>query len=84
MVFNRIQELVKHPAEIVNKAHLYDRMMESGEPASARQVLPILVKYSRTIKDLLAKIQKVVRQAEHPGGYSIRVRLGHQPEPSTR
>ena len=69
VVFSRIRELVGHPAEIVNKAHLYDRMMESGEPASARQVLPILVKYSRTMKDLLAEIQKVVP----PGGTPRRV-----------
>ena len=66
MVFNRIRELVGHPAEIVNKAHLYHRMMESGEPASARQALPILVKYSRTMKDLLAEIQKVVPPSRTP------------------
>lgn len=69
MVFIRIRELVGHLAKIVNKAHLYDRMMESGEPASARQVLPILVKYSQTMKDLLAEIQKVVP----PGGTLRRV-----------
>src|ERR1700738_1401211 len=69
VLFSRIRELVGHPAEIVNKAHLYDRMMESGKPASARQVLPILVKYSRMMKDLLAEIQKVVP----PGGTPRRV-----------
>ena len=56
MVFSRIREMVGHPAEIVNKAHLYNRMMASGEPTSAKQTLPILVKYTRTMKDLLAKI----------------------------
>ena len=56
--------MVGNSAEIVNKAHLYDRMMASGEPALAKQTLPILVKYSRTMKDLLAEIQKVVP----PGG----------------
>ena len=66
VVFSRIRELVGHPAEIVNKAHLYDRMMESGEPASARQVLPILMKYSWTMKDLLAEIQKVVPPSGTP------------------
>jgi hypothetical protein len=30
VVFNRIRELVRNPAEIINKAHLYDRMMASG------------------------------------------------------
>ena len=44
LVFSRIRELVGHPGEIVNKAHLYDRMMESGEPTSARQTLSILMK----------------------------------------
>ena len=66
VLFSRIRELVGHPAEIVNKAHLYDRMMESAEPASARQILPILVKYSRTMKDLLADIQKVVPPSGTP------------------
>ena len=69
VVFSRIREMVGNPAEIVNKVQLYDRMMASGEPASAKQVLPILVKYSRTMKDLLAKIQKVVP----PGGTPRRV-----------
>ena len=69
MVFSRIREMVGHPAEIVNKAHLYNRMMASGEPTSAKQTLPILVKYTRTMKDLLAKIQKVVP----PGGTPRRV-----------
>ena len=48
-----IRELVGQPAEVVNKVHLYDRMMEYGDPSSARQTLPILVKYSQMI---LAKI----------------------------
>jgi hypothetical protein len=69
VVFNRIQELVENPAEIVKKAHLYDRMMASGEPASAKQALPILVKYTRTMMDLLVEIQKVVP----PGGTPRRV-----------
>ena len=69
VVFSRIWEMVGHPAEIVNKAHMYDRMMASGEPASAKQALPILVKYTRTMKDLLTKIQKVVP----PGGTPRRV-----------
>ena len=66
VVFSRIRELVGHPGEVVNKAYLYDRMMESGEPASARQTLPILVKYSRMMKDLLEKIQKVVPPSGAP------------------
>ena len=66
MVFSRIRELVGHSAEIVNKVHLYDRMMESGELASVRQVLPILVKYLRTVKDLLAEFQKVVPPSRTP------------------
>ena len=66
MVFSRIRELVGHPGEVVNKAYLYDRMMESGDPASARKTLPILVKYSRMMKDVLAEIQKVVLPSGTP------------------
>jgi hypothetical protein len=66
VVFNRIRELVGNSAEIINKAHLYDRMMASGEPASAKQALPILVKYTQTMKDLLAEIQKVVPPGRTP------------------
>ena len=45
VVFSWIRELVGHPGEVVNKAHLYDRMMDSADPSSARQTLPIIVKY---------------------------------------
>ena len=51
---------------MINKAHLYDRLMATGDPASARQTLPILVNYSRTMKDLLAEIQKVVPPGHTP------------------
>ena len=60
MAFRRIRELVGNPVEAVTKAHLYDKLLATGDPASARQTIPILVKYSRTMKDLLAEIQKVV------------------------
>ena len=66
MVLSRIRELVGHPGEVVNKAYLYDRMMESGDPSSARQTLPILVKYSRMMKNLMAEIQKVVPPSGTP------------------
>ena len=66
LVFSRIRKLVGPPREIVNKAHLYDRMMESGELASARKTLPILVKYSRMMKDLLVEFQKVVPPSGTP------------------
>ena len=66
VVFSRIRELVGHPGEVINKAHLYDRMMESADPTSARQTLPILVKYSRMMKDLLAEIQKIVPPSGTP------------------
>ena len=66
MVFNRIRELVGHPGEVVNKAHLYDQMVESTDPSSAWQTLPILVKYSQTMKDLLKEIQKVVPPEQYP------------------
>ena len=59
VVFSWIWQLVEHSGEFVNKAHHYDRMMESSYPSSARQTLPILAKYSR-MKRLLAEIHKVV------------------------
>jgi hypothetical protein len=31
MVFTRIRELIGHPGEIVNKARLYDQLVESGD-----------------------------------------------------
>ena len=63
VVLSRVRELVGHPGEIVNKAHLYDQLMESADPSSIRQTLPIMVKYSRTMKDLLKEIQNLL-----PGG----------------
>jgi hypothetical protein len=60
VVLNRIRELVGHPREVVNKAYLYDQLMESTDPASARQTLQMLVKYSRTMKDLFKEIQKIM------------------------
>jgi hypothetical protein len=46
--------------EVVNKAYLYDQLMESTNPAFARQSLQILVKYSRIVKDLFNEIQKIL------------------------
>jgi hypothetical protein len=69
VVFTRIRELIGHPGEIVNKARLYDQLVESGEPVSAWQTIPILVKYSRMMNNLFAEIQKVVP----PGGTPRRV-----------
>ena len=66
MDFRRIRELVGNPAEAVTKAHLYNKLLATGDPASARQTIPILVKYSRTMKDLLAEIQKVVPPGHTP------------------
>ena len=66
VVFNRIRELVGHPGEIVNKARLYDQLVGSGEPVSARQTIPILVKYSRMMNNMFADIQKVVLPSGTP------------------
>jgi hypothetical protein len=60
VVLGKVRELVGQPGEVVNKAHLYDQLLESADPASARQTLQILVKYSRTMKDLLKEIQKIM------------------------
>jgi hypothetical protein len=59
-VLSKVRELVGQPGEVVNKAHLYDQLLESVDPASAWQTLQILVKYSRTMKDLLAEIRKIL------------------------
>jgi hypothetical protein len=69
VVFNQIRELVGHPGEVVNKARLYDQLVESGDPTSARQTIPLLVKYSQMMNNLFAEIQKVVP----PGGTPRRV-----------
>ena len=66
MVFSRIRELVGHPGEIVNKERLYDQLVESGEPASTRQTIPIFVKYSRMMNNLFAEIHKVVPPSGTP------------------
>jgi hypothetical protein len=60
VVLSKVRELVDQPGEVVNKAYLYDQLLESADPASARQTFQILVKYSRTMKDLLAEIQKIM------------------------
>jgi hypothetical protein len=66
VVLSRSRELVGHPGKIVNKARLYDQLVESGEPVSARQIIPILVKYSRMMNNLFAEIQKVVPPSGTP------------------
>jgi hypothetical protein len=79
VVFSRIRELVGHPGEIVNKARLYDQLVESEEPVSARQTIPILMKYSRMMNNLFAEIQKVVP----PIGIPRRVLYQGPPESPT-
>jgi hypothetical protein len=66
LVFNQIRELVGHLGEVVNKARLYDQLVESGDPASAQQTIPILMKYSRRMNDLFVEIQKVIPPGETP------------------
>jgi hypothetical protein len=60
VVPSRVRELVGHPGEVVNKAYLYDQLVESADPVSARQTLQILVKYSRTMRNLFKEIQKIM------------------------
>jgi hypothetical protein len=60
VVLNQVRELVGHPGEVVNNAYLYDQLVESMDPTFARQTLQILVNYSRTMKDLFNKIQKIL------------------------
>ena len=66
VIFGRIRELVGHPGEIANKARLYDQLVESGDPVSARQTIPILVKYSRMMNNLFADIQKILPPSGTP------------------
>ena len=60
VVFRGIRELVGQPAEMANKARLYDQLVESGDPTSARQTIPILVKYSRMMHNLFEDIQRLI------------------------
>ena len=60
MAFSQIRELVGHPEEVVNKAHLYDQLIVSADPSSARQTLQIIVKYSRT------KIERRISRRSSP------------------
>ena len=65
VVLNWVRDLVGNPSEVVNKsAH---KFMEAEEPSSARQTLQILVKYSRTMKELLTKIHKLLSPHGPPG-----------------
>ena len=69
VVFKRILELIGQPAEAINKAQLYDQLMQSGDPVQARKPIPILVKYSRLMRDLFEDIRKLIP----PGGTPRRV-----------
>ena len=64
VVLNRVRDLVGHPGEIVNKAHIYDKLMETADPSSVWQTLQILVKYSLSMKDQLKEIQKLLPPRE--------------------
>ena len=66
VVFGRFRELIGHPGKIINKAQLYDQLVESGELVSAKQIIPFLVKYSRMMNNLFAEIQKVVPPGKIP------------------
>jgi hypothetical protein len=60
VVLSKVRKLVGHPGEVVNKAYLYNQLLESADLASGRQTLQLLVKYSRTMKDLFKEIQKIM------------------------
>jgi len=60
VVLSRVRELEGHPREVINEAHLYDQLMEATHPASTRQTLQIIVKYSRSMKDLLKEIHNIL------------------------
>lgn len=79
VMLNRVRELVGHPGEIVNKAHLYDRLMETANPSSAQQTLQILVEYSRSMKDLLKEIHKLLPPRGNPRRMLNTYSLGSPP-----
>jgi hypothetical protein len=60
VVLSKVRELVGHPEDVVNKAYLYDQLLVLADPTSAWQTFQILVKYSRTMKDLFKEIQKIL------------------------
>ena len=66
VVFRRFRELVGNSAEAFTKAHLYDKLLATKDLTSARKTIPILVKYSHSMKELLAEIQKVVPPGHTP------------------
>jgi uncharacterized protein YPO0396 len=59
VVMNCVRDLVGNSSEIVNKAHMYDKLMKTGEPSSARQTLQIMVKYLRTTKEEYGAIGEI-------------------------
>ena len=60
MVLSRVRELVCHPGKVVNKAYFYDLLMEAANLALARQTFQILVKYTRSMKNLFNEIYKIL------------------------
>jgi DNA-binding response OmpR family regulator len=84
VIFNQIRELVEHPGEVVTKAQLYDQLVEAGDPTSAKQAIPVLMKYSRRIINMFAEIQKKFRRPELRAGYYTRGHPDRHPGPSTR
>ena len=39
VVLSRVRELMDHSGEVVNKAHIYDHLIETADPSSAQQTL---------------------------------------------
>lgn len=74
IVMNRVQDLVGNPGEVVNKVHLYDKLMETAEFSSSQPTLQILVKYSRSMKDVLKEIQIFLPLREPHNGHMVQLR----------
>ena len=66
VVFSQVWEFISQPGEIVNTTQLYDQLMESGDLVTAKQTIPILVKYSWMKNNLFEEIQKVVPPSGTP------------------
>ena len=65
LTHTRITWALSPPAPQV-PGELYDQLVASGDSVSARQVIPILVKYSRMTSNLFADIQKILPPAGTP------------------
>ena len=66
VVFQRIRDLIGHPAEAITKARLYDELIKLADPFQAQKTIPILVKYTRLMNGLFEDIQRLIPHGGTP------------------